>query len=86
MMSRVSITILYQMNIVRGGSLGLRGRSLAELSGIGLVKDSSTFRSSSYLKNRAPARDILEISSIHPHRNRSKLRSRAEHSENFDRL
>ena len=44
------------------------------------------FWSSSYLQNRALARDILEIWSMHLHRNRSKLRSRAAHSENFDHL
>ena len=37
MMSRVSTPILHQMNVVRGGSLGLMGGYLRELSGFGSV-------------------------------------------------
>ena len=37
-------------------------------------------------ENRALARDIFEIPSIYLNVNRSKLRSRAEHSEKFDEI
>ena len=51
------------------------------------ARDNSIFFSFDHLrifKNRALAREVLRISSIYLRSNRSKLRSRAEHSRIFD--
>ena len=58
MMSSVSIPILYQMDFVRGGFPGSRGRYFAELSGIGLVEGNSS------LLACGPAMGLIDIQFI----------------------